>query len=259
MIRQKDIEKCKFFTISGGDIWKVKKNRIVTELELENCETGKLETCRVGEQSSERFVAIAMPAVGGETKSKRRGRPRIKRIEDSPQNALRQGRKTEDGGQKNASQSSKGKRRGRPPKVRDERRGTKDVKTELRTLVRGKKKGKEQSSQYLGVTVQQSKEGPRYLAQSSRGGKWKGLGVHNVEELAAAAVQEHIGNHAEAKRLRVLAQQKTDTAIDELKGNTGQMRFLCSGCGADYEQKPGQCKKCGGSSFEQIQPEAKRK
>ncbi len=65
------------------------------------------------------------------------------------------------------------------------------------------------------------------------------------------------GNIEEAERLREITKQKTALAIKELKGQTGQMRFLCSGCGADYEKKPEKCGKCGGGSFEKIWRNAK--
>jgi len=243
MIRQEDIEKGRFFTVTGGDIWRVKKVRLITEVELHNCETGRMETCRVGEKSAERFIAIVIPTVkretrdeGRGTKGKRRGRP----PKTSLQKAGDEGRGT------------KSKQRGRPPKKRKIKLAGQSPAIRREGDKRGCRKGKPPSSQYFGVTVKQEKSGPRYYAQCHRGGKFKGLGIHKVEELAAAAVQEHLGNHTEAERLRKIAEQKTDIAIKELKGDVGPVRFLCAGCGADYEQKLEKCVKCGGGSFEKI-------
>ena len=135
-------------------------------------------------------------------------------------------------------------------------------KRKVDRLAGGNNKGecrnsKPPSSQYLGVIIKQGKSGPRYYAQSARGGVFKNLDAHNVEELAAAAVQEHLGNNKEAGRLRKIAREKTDTAIKELKGQTGQQLLLCSGCGADYEKRPEKCVKCGGGSFEPFWRNAK--
>lgn len=223
MIREKDIEKCSFFTTTGGDIWRIKKVKMVTEVELENCETARTETCRIGELSAERFVPIAMP--------------RIVKVKATAKSTA----KVE-------------KKKGRPKK------GVKKPtwkEPSVRVNNRGVRKGKKPLSGYLGVTVKQGKHGPRYYAQSNHGGEYKSLGGHNVEELAAAAVQDHIGNHEEAKRLRKIAREKTDAAIKELKGQAGQRYFLCNGCGADYEKKPENCVKCNGGSFEQIWRNAK--
>jgi len=214
MIKEKDVEKCKFFTTTGGDIWRTKKVKLITEVELVNCETGRTETCRVNEQSAERFVAIAIPRI------------------------IRAGGRGQGSGNRGQGSGARGQGSGVKGRKTGGRKREPLKKAAAKHDRRGCRKGKPPSSQYLGVTVHQAKSGPRYYAQVSRGGKFKGLGIHNVEELAAAAVQEHLGNHAEAKRLTEIARQKT--------------RFLCSGCGADYEQQPEKCGKCGGGSFEKI-------
>jgi len=219
MITEKDIEKCRFFTTTGGDIWKTKKVRTIMEVDLENCENSRVETCRIGEQSAERFVPIAMPQIARAI---------------GPAQPIRVVRKKKSK-KHNIKPTGQGKSK------------------------RGTRNGKPPSSRYLGVTVHQGKSRPSYYAQSSRDGKWKGLGVHKVEELAAAAVQEYIGNKEEAKRLREIARQKTNTAIEQPKENTGQVKFLCAGCGAEYLQKPEQCVKCNSGAFETIQAGPKRK
>lgn len=235
MIKQKDVEKCRFFTTTGSDIWKRKKVRMITEIELENCETGSSEMCRVGEQSAERFIAINIPTIThrGKRAPARQGRGRpIKRKSGE----------LAGGGGVNAPPSTPKpgiKPAGQGPSIRGSDK-------------RGIKKGKKPSSQYLGVTVRQAKNGFKYEAQINRGGEFKRFGTYNEEELAAAAVQEHLGNHAEAARLRTIAEQKTDTAIKELRGQAGQARFLCYGCGAEYGKEPEQCEKCGGGTFEKV-------
>ena len=245
MIKQKDVEKCKFFTTTGGDIWRTKKVVCITEVELVNCETGRMETCRVNERSAEKFIPIAIPRI---TRAEVRKRKPSKK--EAPA-----ARASQD--EKRARQVSKKqgkKKRGRPSG--NSKLKTQNSKHEPRTTNhdrRGCREGKPPSSKYFGVTVHQTKNsGPSYYAQCFRGGKFKGLGIHKIEELAAAAVQKHIGNIEEAERLREIARQKTDTAIKELKGQAGKTRFLCSGCGADYEEKPDKCGKCGGGSFEKI-------
>jgi len=146
MIKEKDVEKCKFFTTTGGDIWRTKKVVYITELELANCETGKTRTCRIGERSAERFIPIAVP--------------RIKRTEDG---------------------SRKSEVRGRA-EVRKKKKGRPKKQPAVRTDKRGCTKGKPPSSKYFGVTVHQTKNsGPSYYAQICRGGKFKGLGIHKIE------------------------------------------------------------------------------
>jgi rubrerythrin len=110
----------------------------------------------------------------------------------------------------------------------------------------------------MGVTVRTNKKGKKgFIAQIFRGGRYKALGSHKTEELAAAAVQEYLGKEEEAARLRKLAEQKTDREIRKLKEETKVTVWDCSACGAGYKYKPDQCGKCGGSSFTPARPESK--
>ena len=136
---------------------------------------------------------------------------------------------------------------------------------------RGRRPGPENpSSQYLGVTVKTLRgDKKKYHAQIYRDGINKYLGRHNSEELAAAAVQEHLGNKQEAdrlrqlaankgahytnaeeaSRLRKLAEQKTDQEIRQLKQENEVTAWDCKDCGQGYRYKPDQCGKCNGTSF----------
>ena len=65
MIRQKDIDRYKFYTTDGTDIWRVKSVSTFTLVELENCETGGTASARVGEKTAGGFTAVKMPSVKG--------------------------------------------------------------------------------------------------------------------------------------------------------------------------------------------------
>ena len=135
---------------------------------------------------------------------------------------------------------------------------------------RVRRPGEKPSSQYLGVTVKTVRgDKKKYHAQIYRGGINKYLGRHNSEELAAAAVQDHLGNTQEAERLRQLAaskgahyttaeeasrlrklaEQKTDQEIRQLKQENEVTAWDCKACGQGYRYKPDQCGKCNGLSF----------
>ena len=164
MITEKTIEKSRFFTTNGKDIWKVKTVDKITAVELTNCENDENEVCVIGEELAKRFHPVIMPKVKTAAAVTKKKKPGKKKTASNP-----------------ASKSG-----------------------------RGVRAGKKESSQYLGVTVKIGKiRKKRFYAQSNRAGKYTGLGVHDVEELAAAAVQEHLGNEEEATRLRMLAKKKT--------------------------------------------------
>ena len=61
MIRQRDIEKYRFYTTDGTDMWRVKSVSTFTLVELVNCETGGTASARVGEKSAGGFTAVKMP------------------------------------------------------------------------------------------------------------------------------------------------------------------------------------------------------
>ena len=76
------------------------------------------------------------------------------------------------------------------------------------------------------------------------------------ELLAAAAVQEAMGNKEEAKRLRNEYEEgdrrpevTTNEKIEDLKG---PVTYMCKGCGAGYEEKRLQCEKCGSCAIEPV-------
>lgn len=133
--------------------------------------------------------------------------------------------------------------------------------------IRAKRKGA--SSEYLGVTLNTSPG--KWVAQISRGDKrWHG-GYHALEEEAAIAVQEKLGNTAEADRIRKILIDKTahtEAAIDieiedkkqeavaaaglvEIKGEF-TWQWVCKGCGDTVKVRDDKCRKCNGSSFEKI-------
>ena len=63
MIKEKTIEKTRFFTKNGTDIWKVTGVSTITEVTLVNCETNEAVGCRIGEPSAEKFHAVIMPHI----------------------------------------------------------------------------------------------------------------------------------------------------------------------------------------------------
>ena len=152
------------------------------------------------------------------------------------------------------------------PKVKNEGRGAREKKKVKAVKVRagttektgpGVRPGEKPSSQYLGVTVRKTKGGrKRFYAQLYRGDGFKHLGIHNTEEAAAAAVQDHLGNTEEAARLRKLAEAETDREIRKLKEETEVIAWDCRACGAGYKYEPDQCGKCSGRSFVPARPEA---
>ena len=240
MITQKHIEQTRFFTTNGTDIWKVKDVSTFTLVELVNCETGGIASARVGERSAGGFVPVIMPKIKRQ-KSEIRGRKSEKKKEKPGEGAP-----AKKSGKKNkAIAVETGKPQVQYPSLRGD--------------VRGCRAGMEAASKYIGVTVKGIKGGrPRYYAQSRQDGKWKHLGIHNFEEAAAAAVQEHLGNTEEAKRLRKLAERETDQKISQLKEEDKATAWDCTNCGAGYQYKPDKCGKCGGSSFTPARPEKEK-
>jgi hypothetical protein len=234
MITEKTVKKTRFFTTDGTDIWKVAHVKTLTEVELVNCENGKAATIRLGEQSTIGFVPVVMPV---RSKTTTPAAPTLSC--PSPPFLL--------------SQESRG---AGESKSRGQTAGVK-VKAKTATKTdRGCRPGKKQSSKHLGVTVRTNKKGKkRFVAQIAQGGKYKALGSYKTEELAAAAVQEYLGNSEEAARLRKLAEQKTDQEIGQLKEETEITAWDCSACGKGYQYKPDVCGKCGGCSFTPARPE----
>ena len=109
----------------------------------------------------------------------------------------------------------------------------------------GAKKKFKGSSQYFGVSLV-AKNG-RWRAQVKRkDDDWDG-GQYAIEELAAAAVQLHLGNEEEAKRLELLAIERH--GADAVGDDCGE--WVCHGCAQEYgTKKPAKCTKCGGGAFE---------
>jgi len=206
MVTEKQIEKHRFFTTDGTDIWKANEIKAV---EMFNCETQDAVICVLGEEMAKKYHPVRMPVV---KKQKSEG-----------------GKQRAEGG-------------GRKAKAK-----TKTAAKAERTR-RGCRAGSPPSSKYFGVTIKTNKKGEkRFYAQVTKKGKWKNLGCHMTEELAAAAVAEYLGNTKEAKRLRKLAESETDSEIKKLKpDNTA---YDCTGCGAQYKYRPDMCGKCGGGAF----------
>ena len=109
--------------------------------------------------------------------------------------------------------------------------------------VQKKKRG---TSKYLGVSL--NKKSGKYRAQISRGKYWCG-GEFESEELAAAAVQEKLGNTELAAELREKA--RTEEKIAGLRGPK-LSKWMCHGCGATYDKRPQQCGKCNCGVFEKV-------
>ena len=137
-----------------------------------------------------------------------------------------------------------------------------------------KKPGRRKSkSGYRYVTEKKGNKRSMFIARIGGGGgkkKNKHLGTFAQVELAAAAVEQYLGNKDEAIRLRKLAASKaheisaleaaaekvrveTDERIERLKG---PVAYECAGCGADYNHEPERCAKCGGYSFSTHKPAA---
>ena len=204
MIREKDLERHKFYTTDGTDIWRVKGVSTFTLVELENCETGGTASARVGERSAGGFVPVKMPVMAN----------RKSRVAN-----------------------------GKPKKVKGE-----SGKSQIADRKSKRARNKMPSSKHRGVSVKVNAAGEnRYYARASMGrGKYKSLGAYSIEEAAAAAVADFFGEKQEAARLRKIAEQKENEKIDEVEDMTG---FMCTGCGAGYDEKPEKCGHCNGYSF----------
>ena len=209
MIREKDLEKHKFYTTDGTDIWRLKKVTTFTLAELVNCETGGTASARVGAESAGGFTAVKMPVMANRKSRVANGKPK--------KTKGRSGRGT-DGESQIAGRKSKRARNKMP------------------------------SSKYRGVSVKVNAAGEnRYYARASMGrGKYKSLGAYSIEEAAAAAVADFFGEKQEADRLRKIAERKENEKIDETEDMTG---FMCTGCGAGYDDKPDRCGHCNSYSF----------
>lgn len=237
MIKEKDLTKTKFFTTNGTDIWKVRSASTFTLVELVNCETGGTASARVGERSAGGFVPIKMPKVKAKA-----SRPMTARRDASQRVGNK--KKTPSASKTNA----------RPQEQKAKKVGISETKTPVtRTTGSGIPAGSKPSSQYLGVRAVKRGHYAKWLAQVNRG-KFVHLGTFNIEEEAAAAVQEHLGNEEEATRLRTMARQKIQ---EKIEGTKGQTAWMCTKCGAGYEEKPKKCTHCGGGSFTRARPEGK--
>ena len=212
MINQKDLEKTKFFTTTGSDIWKLKEVDTIMTAILVNCETGDSEEVILDEpEHKNSFLPVIMPKI-------------------SPVNSRQQKTK---------------KLNYKKQKIIDNKKQEKGDITSVHTSGHGIRKDKAPSSQYLGVRAVKGKKYTKYMAQINRG-KFIHLGTFNIEEEAAAAVQEHLGNSEEATRLRVIARQKQQEKINSVKKMTA---FMCTNCGAGYATQPQKCNHCGKGSF----------
>ena len=143
---------------------------------------------------------------------------------------------------------------------------TENFKRESQKIIGVMRTGKRGSSKYFGVTWR--KRDKKWHAQISRGDLYWSGGLFKIEKIAAAVVQDYLGNHTEAARLRKLAerppadsQQTTaDVAKDEIyevrkKGLIGPTRewLECAACSWEAGEKTmTQCPKCGGLKFVKI-------
>jgi len=104
------------------------------------------------------------------------------------------------------------------------------------------------SSKYYGVSY--VKTTGRWTAQINRGDlKWFKSGFES-EELAAAAVQEKLGNKKEAAELR--KKDRTKDKIAKLRAPILVGKFMCHECGETYDKKPDKCNKCNSGAVERV-------
>ena len=214
MITETDLAKTRFFTTDGTDIWKVRLVRTVKEVELANCESGDIGILRLDGNQNKRFFEGDDPAERFFPVTM----PKIKAIHPKRKYTRR-----------------KTINKGRVPKA--------DA---------GRVPCRKGTSSYMGVSINNKATKKKFRAQVSRGGKYKYLGSFVIEEEAAAAIQEFLGNHEEATRLRVLARQKSLGHVIDV---TGMTAWMCNNCGVGYDKKPEACSKCGRNSFTRSRPE----
>jgi rubrerythrin len=105
-------------------------------------------------------------------------------------------------------------------------------------------------SKYPYVRVANSAKGLKYEAQVHIKGKYKYLGRYDIEELAAAAAQEALGNKDEAARLRNLAEQSENNP----DRNKDDIIWKCEDCGHEHHQTlcPAYCIRCKREHFKKI-------
>lgn len=220
MIREKDIGKYRFYTTDGTDMWRVKKVSTFTLVELVNCETGGTASARVGEGSAGGFTAVKMPKI---KKTGKRGRV----------------------------SGTSGKKRGRKKRKTPVGGSGQSNLASLRKSGKGVRKGKSPTSKYRGVCIDKRAKLKRFRAQIIRDGKYTNLGAYAVEEKAAAAVADFLGDKKEAERLRAIADKRDQAKADE---TLHRDKWMCHGCGASYDTRPRQCTHCGSGAFEKSRP-----
>ena len=112
------------------------------------------------------------------------------------------------------------------------------------------RRGRRSASGHLGVIAGGVRKGrQRWTAQIQRKGSyWRGW-TFDSKELAAAAVQEHLGKPVEADRLRKLHEHISGEKLPAA-GLAENPPVMCGGCGQSYETEPEKCSKCNGHSFE---------
>ena len=106
------------------------------------------------------------------------------------------------------------------------------------------------SSKFIGVTLKAKENRKKpWTAQVNREEGFKYLGAHETELLAAAAVQEHLGNKQLAADLR--HENEFAGRIEEKHGPR-TTKIQCTGCAEEYDKEPNKCVKCNGTAFETI-------
>jgi hypothetical protein len=314
MITEEQVDKIKFYTTDGTDIWQVQE--IVKQVRLKSLQTGKEELLQIGAVNN--YIPVIMPQINppqaSKTKGKIKGQTSVSSAEPKMQKArpLRAcrgrlasklaGAKTMNGPkQKYYSGKKQARQTGAYPKILSNgstiyyAQVTKDGKQyhlgnyddydkaievadnfrrtgqmperPSRRKPPPRKKGFKKS-QYFGVSPLMLRHGVTYRTQI-----WDpekkislSLGVFKDELIAAAKVQEYIGNHDEARRLRSLSQSKEINnkkeiqiakEISQLRGEDGPKGHLCRSCGETYDTRPDKCPKCSSLSFDEIALEQK--
>jgi len=114
---------------------------------------------------------------------------------------------------------------------------------------------RKKSSKYKGVSPAKLRQDGthQWRAQHWENGKLISIGQFKSEELAAAALAEHEGNHAEAARLRALAGRQNSDMAKQAENNPDRARkvtiWICNHCKTEWKSRPDRCPHCDGATF----------
>jgi len=215
-------EKAKFFTTNGMDIW----SATIDVLRLQRIYPADGQIEHVNPDDLGCFVPIQMPDVGGRFAIRGEVDKSIDgTIDKTPsKTSTKQGTQTSKSSIETAAKTSSKLPRGRPAKF----------------------------SKYKGVSKTRTRRDGSFFYRACvyKDKKNHHLGIFEIEELAAAAVQEFLGNNDEAQRLRDLAEQKNNNPDRPLPGTFWE----CNKCAHQHHvnQRPIKCEDCGNESLRKI-------